>query len=74
MHTRTEEAEIFCEYFGSKFTSKDEWCYQPTERNHNEHETGMEVGIDAAQLTQLLMTAPLRKAVPTASVCRYHRQ
>ena len=31
----------------------------------NEHDTGREVGIDAAQLTQLLMTAPLRKAVPT---------
>ena len=65
MHTRTEEAEIFCEYFGGKFTSRDEWCYQPTELNHKEHEAEMEVGIDADQLTQLLLTAPLRKAVPT---------
>ena len=64
MHTRTEEAEIFCQYFSTKFTSKDDWSCQPTDHNHSEHDAGGEVGIDASQLTQLLMAAPLRKAVP----------
>ena len=65
MHTRTEEAEIFCQYFSTKFTSKDDSSYQPIYHNHSEHDDGREVGIDAAQLTQLFMAAPLRKAVPT---------
>ena len=65
MHTKMEEAEIFCKYFSTKFTSQDDWSYQPTVNNHNEHDAGGEVDIDAAQLTQLLMAAPLRKAVPT---------
>ena len=65
MHTRTEEAEIFCQYFSTKFTCKDDWSYQPTVHHHSVHDAGGEVGIDAAQLTQLLMAAPLCKAVPT---------
>ena len=65
MHTRTEKVEIFCEYFSTKFTSKDDWSYQSESTNNPVCDDGGEVGIDAAQLEQLPMAAPLRKAVPT---------
>ena len=53
MHTRKEEAEVFCQYFSTKFTSKDDWSYQSATTNHLACDDGEEVGINAVQLEQL---------------------
>ena len=64
--SRTEEATLFCAHFKQKFTCTDAWRFDA-----NLLYDSSELGecselqlVDAAQLQQDLLKAPLRKAVP----------
>ena len=63
---QTEEAMAFCDHFGSKFTAVDGWQHDPNGGNP-QHVPGYEVVcVESTWLTELLLKAPLRKAVPRA--------
>ena len=64
--SRTEEATLFCEHFEQKFTSTDAWRFDANllyDSSETRDRSELQL-VDAAQLQQDLLKAPLRKAVP----------